>query len=469
MKGRATGLCVLLILFGCATHYSPNPPLATYAPNAGYRFGNLKAVNNSDSLFVILTFSGGGTRAAALSYGILEKLRDTAIEWKGERRSLLDEVDVISSVSGGSFTAAYYGLFGNAIFEEFEAAFLYRDIQGLLASALLSPANWFKLLSPTYSRIDMAAELYDREIFKGKTFADLSDIARRPYLLINATDMTMGSTFTFVQEQFDWLCSDLHSVSVARAVAASSCFPVAFPPMTLDNHAGECSFSKPDWIELALEDLQLNPRRFRQARILNSYLERADRPYIHVLDGGVADNIGLRGPLEAIRSNDPEWSILNRIDRGEIEKLVVIVVDAKTDPDVSFDRTSKPPGLTKVLTKISTVPMDNFSFDTVQALRDTFRGWRNDQRAYANCKGILNNQCPAAAMPGDPPPLVDFYPIYIGFDQISDSARRRYYQNMATSFALESKEVDDLRQIGPELLESSATFEKLINGLTAAR
>jgi len=460
-------LCTAALFVGCAS-YPPNPVLDQLDPEYGYRFDNLDAAGNSDSLFVILTFSGGGTRAAALSYGILEKLRDTTIEWEGGQRSLLDEVDIISSVSGGSFTAAYYGLFGQEIFNEFADAFLYRDIQGALTGALFSPLNWFKLASPTYSRIDMAAELYDREIFKGKTFGDLKNVGHRPYLLINATDMTMGSTFAFVQEQFDWLCSDLNSVSIARAVAASSCFPVAFPPMTIDNHSGACSFSEPFWIELALEDLQLNPRRFRQAQILRSYLDRADRPYIHLLDGGVADNIGLRGPLAAIRSNDPEWSILNRINRGKIEKLVVIVVDAKTAAGVRFDRSPKPPGLTKVLTKISTVPMDNFSFDTVQALRDTFRNWQNDQRAYDRCRGILEEQCTSAEMPEDPPPQVNFYPIYIGFDQISDSARRHYFQNMATSFVLKRKEVDELRSIGPQLLESSGTFKKLMNSLTGS-
>lgn len=465
MKRWAVLLCSAALLISCATTYPPNPALEQYDPEAGYRFGNLEAVNNSDSLFVILTFSGGGTRAAALSYGILEKLRDTTIVWKGERRSLLDEVDIISSVSGGSFTAAYYGLFGRDMFDEFEEAFLYRDIQGMLASALFSPINWFKLASSRYSRIDMAAELYDKEIFKGKTFEDLSNNHRRPYLLINATDMTMGNTFTFVQEQFDWLCSDLNSVSVSRAVAASSCFPVAFPPMTLENHAGECPFTEPIWVDLALEDLQLNPRRFRKAQILRSYLDRADRPYIHLLDGGVADNIGLRGPLEAIQSNDPGWSILNRINRGEIEKLVVIVVDAKTDADVRFDRSPKPPGLTKVLTKISTVPMDNFSFDTVQALRDTFRKWQNDQQAYDRCQGILKDQCSAAEMPEEPPPQVSFYPIYIGFDQIDDSARRHYFQNMATSFVLKREEVDDLREIGPQLLQEASAFKKLMKSI----
>ena len=63
-----------------------------------------------DDVSLILTFSGGGTRAASLSYGVLKELR---------KQNLLEEIDVISSVSGGSFTSAYYGLYGEQIFEDF--------------------------------------------------------------------------------------------------------------------------------------------------------------------------------------------------------------------------------------------------------------------------------------------------------------------------------------------------------------
>jgi NTE family protein len=107
-----------VITAGCA-HYPINQPITEVSPDAGYRATQIKAPGNSDNLFLFLTFSGGGTRAAALSYGVLEELRKTEVVIDGRKRSLLDEVDGISSVSGGSFTAGYYGLFGDRIFEDF--------------------------------------------------------------------------------------------------------------------------------------------------------------------------------------------------------------------------------------------------------------------------------------------------------------------------------------------------------------
>src|SRR4030043_411073 len=120
---------------------------------------------NSENLLFYLTFSGGGTRAAALSYGVLEELRKTEVAIDGKKRRLLDEVDGISSASGGSFTAGYYGLFGDRIFEDFESKFLKKNIQGALVLGVLNPFNWLKIFSGTFGRSDLSAEYYDKHIF----------------------------------------------------------------------------------------------------------------------------------------------------------------------------------------------------------------------------------------------------------------------------------------------------------------
>src|ERR1043166_6725179 len=160
---------VVILLGGGCAHYPENAQLKHYDPLSGYRFRNLTNTGNSDSLQVFLAFSGGGTRAAALSYGVLEELARTQIVWEGQSRRLLDEVDYISAVSGGSFTAAYYALHGDGIFTDFEEKFLDKNIQGELIWRLFSPINWFRLASPYFNRSDMAAEYYDRHIFDGAT------------------------------------------------------------------------------------------------------------------------------------------------------------------------------------------------------------------------------------------------------------------------------------------------------------
>ena len=212
-------VATLLLLSACGT-YLENPELKDYQPDKGYRFKNLITgeKDKKDELFVVMSFSGGGTRAAALSYGVLEGLQKAKIRWQGKEQSLLDEVDVISSISGGSFTAAYYGLKREDTFKEFPDKFLYRPVQGDLLSQMYNPVNWVKLMGGSYGRSDLAFELYNEEIFNRATFADLSMRKTRPFISINATDLTLGAPFSFTQEQFDLLCSDLDQVPVARAL-----------------------------------------------------------------------------------------------------------------------------------------------------------------------------------------------------------------------------------------------------------
>jgi len=237
--------------------------------------------------------------------------------------------------------------------------------------------------------------------------------------------------------------------------------------MTLNNYAGSCRYREPDWVASAVEDLPLNPPRYARGRALQSYNDASNRPYLHLLDGGVADNIGLRGPLASIRSNDPDLSVLRRINNGGIDHLVVIIVDAKTKQDDDIDERPSPPGLKTVLTKIATVPLDNYSFDTVQALRDEFKRWESDSRHYKDCKETLESVCTDAEMPFDPPREVKLYPIYVGFDQISDAEKRHYFQTMKTSFSLPDQQVTDLRKIAGTLLDKSDEFQKLKTELKA--
>ena len=65
----------------------------------------------------------------------------------GEKVRLLDAVNMITGVSGGSFTALAYGLYGDKLFDDYEQRFLKRDVQGELIARALSPAYWGDLSS----------------------------------------------------------------------------------------------------------------------------------------------------------------------------------------------------------------------------------------------------------------------------------------------------------------------------------
>src|SRR5262249_8959281 len=137
--GRLLLAACCLALSGCSWHYAVNAPLDGAAdPTRGYRYTNVLGEDNSDSLVIALSFSGGGMRAAALAYGVLERFAAEKIRWQGHERRLLDEVDVITAVSGGSMTAAYYALHGDEMFARFEEKFFKRNLQDQLEDRIIA-------------------------------------------------------------------------------------------------------------------------------------------------------------------------------------------------------------------------------------------------------------------------------------------------------------------------------------------
>ena len=128
-------------------------------------------------------------------------------------------------MSGGSFTALAYGLYGEKLFDEYETRLLKRDVQGAIVSRTLNPANWGKLSSTAWGRSELAAQFYDEILFNGATYADLNR-GDGPMILASATNLSTGARFVFNQSTFDVICSDLNAVPLSRAASASSAVPI---------------------------------------------------------------------------------------------------------------------------------------------------------------------------------------------------------------------------------------------------
>lgn len=460
MTKRTAVVALLLTLASCA-HYAPNLPLQQHPDRSyGYRFSRFEPAGSDDETFVILTFSGGGTRAAALAYGVMQELARTKIH--GGTQSLLDEVDLISSVSGGSFTSMAYALRDKTPFAQFETDFLRQNVQKALVRSALNPLNWLRLLSPHFSRIDLATEYYDQYVFHRATFADLAASPKRPFHVVNATEMDLGSRFEFTQEQFDPICSDLQQMTVGRAVAASSAFPILLTPVTLKNFAGRCEYAEPQWVSSAMEDSSVNPSRFHTALDLRAYLD-AKRQYVQLMDGGVSDNIGLRGPMRALSSGDPELSLVRLMNNGRIKRVAVIVVDAGTEGDIKLDAHEALPSIKDVLLTVSGAPMGNYSFDTIEQLRKSIEEWNRDAKTVRQCREMIAETCPNATLP-EPDEEITFYRTVITFASLPLSERHGFYE-MGTNYGLTNAQIDALLAVGPRLMKESKDFGKLVKEL----
>ncbi len=228
-----------------------------------------------------LALSGGGYRAAAYHLGTFRKLNEMG---------LLDEIDIISSNSGGSITNAYYATTDEKAektrLEQLESGMkegLQRSIiKGILKNGrfiliatcilMLSATIIGLLFRPTYSWVSLVLlvlslsafaryqfwllpiskineELYNKFFFKGKKICDFTE---SPTIVINSTNTDTGRLFTFSQKKMNdsryeypkegkKVKFEHKEFPVARAVAASTCVPFAFTPVTI----GKKFFSNP--------------------------------------------------------------------------------------------------------------------------------------------------------------------------------------------------------------------------------
>lgn len=454
---RIGWVALLSLLISCApttVRLRPEQFPTAGGDGPGYRFANLaggpqsKEFKDANRFFVCLTFSGGGTRAAALAYGAMLALRQAKIDWP-HPETLLDEVDCISSVSGGSFTAAYYGLYHDELFTRFEQQFLYRNIQGRLLLKGLAPWNWPWLASPYYSRIDLAADLYDDLIFDHQTYDSLIKQAQRPFIILNATNIATGNRFPFTQDQFDLIGSDLAPYSVARGVAASSAFPFLLSPLTLENHQPLDGFPQLLEYQLGQEDYYNNRSRYYWAQSQLGYVE-APHPYVHLMDGGLADNIGLRSVVNAYEQSN---GFISR-NLPAIDRLAVIAVNARTESkDTISDCRHTPHIIPTVAMATATISMDNYSFDTVDFADRLMSDLRQAE--------LLSAQCPGKPAFHAPMPYV----IEISFEAIPDPKVREAFFGMSTSFHLPDEQVKALISMGCELLKKDPTFRCMLEDI----
>jgi len=444
---------VLSLTLGCEyVRPTMNAPLSQWNPAYGYRFANLppSLTHSSDSLFIVASFSGGGARASALSYGVLRELARTPIVWEGHQKRLVDEINIINALSGGSFTAAYYALYHDRIFHDFEYRFLRKDWESELRARILrSPSNWFRLWSPYFGRAHIFSELLDEALFDGATFKNLVSSTERPIIFLHASDMATVSRFEFNQRQFDLICSDLSQLPLSVATASSSALPLILSPISLKNYAGQCGFDPPRY----LTEESLTSWGRRRATEMRSYLDAEKRPYIHLLDGGLSDNIGMRGVLELAALVDDVEASFEMLGVKKIRKLVYLMVSAETDPDVSQYKLDELPSLTRVLNALVDIPINRYSDDTFELMGQAVTQWRAQLRQRARTGPSVFT------------PDADIYFISASLSELEHSEMQARLMNIPTNLALTDHQIDDLLLAASKLIRNDKEFQRLLRDL----
>jgi NTE family protein len=457
MAGTMTVQLVLLALLvgGCA-HYPINPKLEKYEPPRLTMGAMVNSPTRSDDLLLVVSFSGGGTRAAALGYGVLEGLAQIEVPAPSNspltsdhtRHTLVQEVDLATGVSGGGIVAAYFALHGDGIFTDFKENFLYRNVTWGLIGRLLNPINMIRVASAYFSKSDLEAEYLDDHLFHGATFKDINP-RTGPGLLIQATDITDGDYFTFSPLQFGLICSDLAAFPLARATAASSSVPGALGAITLRNYTGQCGFQEEEWMTRALAAADFRSRAYRFAIQAQAYRNWNDKPFIHLVDGVFSDNLGVRGYLDLFMAHDDVATVLKSRGLEHVRRVAFIIVNAETKHSTKhFSLLEENPGLTDVGDVALTAMINNYTFESTALLRTMVKEWSAHRQE---------------TQPGKEP--LEYYVTEVTFKGLPDANERQGFLDLPTSFDLPEADVDRLREAGKRILYSRPDFQKLVRDL----
>ena len=191
---------------------------------------------------------------------------------------------------------------------------------------------------------------------------------------------------------------------------------------------------------------------------LTIMLDPEEKPYIHLIDGGVADNLGLRAIEEAIDSVGNIWTVMRSMRNENVHKVVFVVVNAETKIESIWDKTEIMPELAGILSNYTTIAIVRYNRETMAVLQESFERWTHQIRA-GRCPPGQESREPGSC--GD----IQFYLIDVRFENHKVKTEGDYLAGLPTSFLLGDKDVDKLRAGAREILSESADFQKLLRDL----
>ncbi|ACI28441.2 hypothetical protein AM202_0487 [Actinobacillus minor 202] len=448
LKKILTTISVLLLSACNSMLFQPVETISQITPNQGYRAKNI-IEKHQDGDLIILMLSGGGSRAAALGYGVLEQFKQTKIGTNPLKASLLDNIDLVFGVSGGSVLATYFSLEGKDVVPKFEDKFLKTDFQSQLTSQIFSFSNLPKLTSDQYGRGDLLQEQLNLALYKGKTFGYLANHRKGPFVIVSATDMSLGQKVIFTQEFFDGLCLNLSDVELARAVASSSSVPLIFSPLTFNNNGGRCNYHPPE-ITKMVTAITANTQKSKNVEemreTLASYQDSQKRPFLHLVDGGLTDNLGLSAFTDSYDLIGKEGLYKTAL-ATKLKRIVIISVNAQNEVTSEIDQSANIPKTMDVVNTIVNVPIDRNTQTTLRRFRELADEWN---------KMMLKQ-------PADK--RVELHFVSIALKDLPESPLKQEVLNINTSFYLPNKDINKLKQAAQILLQNSKEYQRLLEAL----
>ncbi len=307
------------------------------------------------------------------------------------------------------------------------------------------------MVDPYYGTNDKMAEIYDELLFRGARYGDLH-AKGRPLIVLNATDISLGTVFSFHHDFAGAICLDLLDYPVARAVAASNGFPVLFTPITLKNNAGACP--RDPLLAGNLARLGAQTALSRERAAIESRLRYADPakvPYVHLMDGGIAGNLGVRSLLDSLIVLQRDTRLIEGHGLLRLRRVVFIVADGQAVNQGERARRRIVTGLSQIVGAVSDTQIDRYNLETLLLARSELDAFTRLLRALRCRKSRI--------FEGHPCDDVQAYLVHLSLADVPYAAARQRLQSIPTGLTVAEGDVDLLVAAGRAAVARSAELD----------
>ncbi len=458
----AACLAAALLLSACTGFGLRNAPINSALSDEAAAAPGLTAagpmpIQENSETAIGLSFSGGGTRASAFAFGVLNELGKTEAPRSATR--LIDQVSLVSGVSGGSVTAAYFALHGHDTLADFRKKFLIQDVEASLNTSV-NVTNLMLLAKGGVNDRTGLPTWLDQNLFHGATYADVLKPGR-PQLWINASDIFNRTPFIYNTVNFGALCSDLRSYPLSEAVAASAAVPFVFAPIVIENYADRCQYTLPDWAYSG--DRPGAPAILRaSAAAVQRYREKSDVKFVKLLDGGMTDNLGLSGFVLELAAATKPYEPLTPRQVVNLKRFLFIVVDAGRPPGGDLAKNAEFPELMDLIQAVSDTAVDanvRAAYDAFVAEMEKWRDRLIDYRCGLTPPEVAQLR---GTTEGWDCRNLSLQVAKVSFDQMREPSVRARLEKIPTRFKLPKDDVDLLISSAGSLLRQNPNYKEFL-------
>jgi NTE family protein len=188
-------------------------------------------------------------------------------------------------------------------------------------------------------------------------------------------------------------------------------------------------------------------------------LDRETNPYLHLYDGGLTDNLGVRPLINRLELAGNSWLAAKSTGKEDIKRAVVIVINAQAESKTHYSKLASSVPLLDTIMGATSIPLNEFTFESLVLMKSAMDGFKKD---------FIEGRCADRASKGEDTAGCDDFEdnlIIIDLDNIKEKERRERLKQLPTSFVLDAEDVDDLRNAAKNLINESKEFQNFLQDI----